>query len=205
MQKFQAKMFSIACAVAATCGGAAMAEEAPAAPAAGVSDIFPGDFNRALELMFEGEGGEGGIGMFRMWPVASAPALTSEQITQTVTGNSLVVPYHHTMQFNADGTVGGYTLRYDEAPLRRCPSSEVLGDNYLRDEGTCFTRTPLAYSGTWRVDDHQLCVNIAWDGGTLNDCYYVVFMLDSVGLYKSDGRLYAKGHKLRRGAALDGG
>lgn len=206
MQKFRAKLWT-AGALAATCMIAApdvaTAADAPPPPPS-VETIFPGDFNKALSLMMMGEGGEAGIGLNRLWPTLSAPALTAEQIKKSVGGNSLTIEHHYTMQFSTDGKIGGYHLKYAELALDKCPKKEVIGDGFLLHDGKCNSRTEVPWSGTWTAGaDHKLCVDMKWDGGTLKDCYNMFFVLDSVGLVQPDGMLFGKAHKLKKGAAKD--
>lgn len=167
-------------------------------------DPFQGNFSRALELMLMGEGGEGGIGISRMRPSVSVPALTGEQIERAVRGNTLAIPYHYALHFETSGDVGGYTVEYQAAPgVEDCPQPEIRGDDYLYYDGNCSIRTSVPWSGKWRVEDDRLCMNVEWPKGSEQDCYYVAFMLNSVALFKSNGQLSAKGHVLKKGMQGD--
>lgn len=144
MQQFTAKLWSAAGMVATAV--AVAATPAPAAePYKAPEQMFPGNFDRALELMLMGEGGEAGIGMHRVWPTASVPALSTEQIRKTIPGNTLAIEHHYSLQFKPDGTIGGYHLAYSDAPVAKCPKQEVLGDGFLMHEGKCNIRKEMPW------------------------------------------------------------
>lgn len=169
-----------------------------------MSGAYEGRFDRALELMFMGEGGEGGLGLSRMGPTVSVPALTSEQIEKALTGNTLAIPYHYVLHYKSNGRVSGYTVEYAPAPnVSDCPAVEVKGDKYLAYEGACSIRTSVKWSGKWKVKNDRLCMDVKWVRGHEKDCYYVAFMLDKVALFKSNGTLSAKGHVLKKGFQTD--
>lgn len=205
MHKFTIKLWSAAAGTAAV---TAMAAPVAAAEAPEVSDptefVYPTGFDKALSLMLAGEGGENGIGTHKVWPTMSFPALTTEQISKAVSGNSLVIPYHYTHQYSTDGKVGGYNIRYDQVDLNKCPSTEVPGDGYLLYEGVCSAQVKEKITGTWKAKDHKLCVDIAWAGSTqIDGCYTVFFIMDSVAMVKPDGTVSGKAHTLKKGAAPD--
>lgn len=168
------------------------------------SGAFQGKFGRALELMFMGEGGEGGLGLSKMRPTVSVPALTGDEIEKTIPGNTLAIPYHYALQFNKNGKVGGYTVEYKVRDnVNECPKIEDPSDNYLLYEGVCSLRTEVKWSGKWKVKNDRLCMSVKWPSGAENDCYYVALMLDRVALFKSNGDLSAKGHVLKKGLQGD--
>ncbi|WP_411818620.1 hypothetical protein [Hyphococcus sp. DH-69] len=182
----------------------AVAAGAPQEPADPAEFVYPTGFGKALSLMLAGEGGENGIGVHKVWPTLSFPALTTEQIDQAVTGNSLVIPYHYAHQYSDDGKVGGYNIRYDQVELSKCPTTEIPNDGYLLYEGVCSAQVKEPVTGTWEAKDNKLCVDIAWAGKTqIEDCVTVFFVMDSVAFVKDDGTVSGKAHSLKKGAAPD--
>lgn len=209
MQTFTPKLWSSAgliTAAAATLAAPAMAQS-PAAPVADPTDYVysNGGFDKALSLMLMGEGGENGIGVHKVWPTLSVPALTTDQIRKAVSGNSLVIPYHYTHQYTPDGKVGGYSLRDERVDVKKCPKTEVPGDGLILYEGVCSAQIREPITGSWKADDNKLCVDIRWGsaGGAINGCYTVFFVMDSVAMVKADGTVSGKAHALKKGAAPD--
>lgn len=207
MQKFTMKLWSAAGAAAAatTLAASPATAEGPApAPADPTEYVYPAGFDKALSLMLAGEGGENGTGVQKVWPTLSIPALTTDQIRKTVTGNSLVIPYHYTHQYSADGKVGGYNIRYDKVDVKRCPAKEVPGDGLLLYEGVCSAQVNEPVSGTWKAQDNKLCVEITWAGKSqVTGCYNMFFVMDSVAMVRPDGSVSGKAHALKKGAAPD--
>lgn len=207
MQHFTPKLWSAAGLVAAAVATATPTVAAgPAAPVADPAEFVysNGGFDKALSLMLMGEGGENGIGVHKVWPTLSVPALTTEQIGKALSGNSLVIPYHYTHQYSADGKVGGYNIRYDPIDVKKCPKKEIPGDGFLLYEGVCSAQVNEPVSGTWKADDNKLCVDIKWgSGGAISGCYLVFFVMDSVAMVKPDGTVSGKAHGLKKGAAPD--
>lgn len=202
MQKFTTKLWSAAAVAAATAMAVpAIAQEAKA-PAPSES-VYPTGFEKALSLMLAGEGGEGGLGMHKVWPTLSIPALSGKQITRALAGNSLTMAYHYTFQFGANGSVGGYYVEYTPVEVGRCPKTEVPGDGLLLHEGVCSQQTNAPITGTWKVDGDRLCLDASWSGDKVDECFNVFFALDSVALVSENGDLWHKAHKLKKGAAPD--
>lgn len=205
MQKFTIKLWSAA---ASTMAAAGMSLPAEAADAPTISDpaefVYPSGFDKALSLMFAGEGGENGIGTHKVWPTLSFPALNTEQISKAVSGNSLVIPYHYTHQYSPDGKVGGYNIRYDPIEVNKCPKTEIPGDGYLLYDGVCSAQVQEKVTGSWKSENNQLCVDIDWAGKSqIKGCYTMFFIMDSVALVKPDGTVSGKAHALKKGAAPD--
>lgn len=200
MQKFTMKLWSAAAVAAATALSAPVfAQEAPAPS----ESVYPTGFEKAVSLMLAGEGGEGGLGMHKVWPTLSLPALNGKQVAKALAGNSLAMPYHYTIQFGANGSVGGYNIKYTEVAAKKCPKVEVPGDGLLLYEGVCSQQTNEPITGTWKVENHQLCLDARWESDKVNECFHVFFALDSVALVSQDGNLWHKAHQLKAGAAPD--
>lgn len=207
MQQFTPRLWSAAGMVAAAVATAAPAAAAGPAPATAdpTEFVYPTGFDKALSLMLAGEGGENGIGVHKVWPTLSVPALTTAQIGKAVSGNSLVIPYHYTHQYSADGTIGGYNIRYDPVDVKKCPKKEIAGDGFLLYEGVCSAQVNEPVKGSWKAEDNKLCVDIAWGskGEKIDGCYNVFFIMDSVAMVKPDGTVSGKAHALKKGAVPD--
>ena len=209
MQQFKPKMWSaagLAAAAVATIASPAIAAGASAPVADPTEYVYAnGGFDKALSLMLMGEGGENGIGVHKVWPTLSVPALTTAQIQKALTGNSLVIPYHYTHQYKPDGTVGGYSLRDQQVDVKKCPKTEIPGDGYLLYEGVCNQQIKEPISGTWKAEDNKLCVDMTWGsaGGAIKGCYTMFFVMDSVAMVKPDGTVSGKAHALKKGYAPD--
>ncbi len=207
MQKFTMKLWSAAGAAAAvtTLAAPAMADGPAPATADPTEYVYPAGFDKAVSLMLAGEGGENGTGVQKVWPTLSVPALTTAQISKALTGNSLVIPYHYTHQYSADGSVGGYFIRYDPVDVKKCPKVEVPNDGFLLYEGVCSAQVKEPVTGSWKSTDNKLCVDIKWGakGEKIDGCYNMFFVMDSVAMVKSDGTVSGKAHALKKGAAPD--
>lgn len=206
MQKFTMKLWSIAGAAAASTALATpAAAEGPAPQTADPTEtVYPTGFDKALSLMLAGEGGENGIGVHKVWPTLSFPALTTAQIQKALTGNSLVISYHYAHHYGADGKVGGYNIRYDPVDVKKCPKKEIPGDGLLLYDGVCSAQVNEPVSGTWKAENDRLCVSLAWAGSTkIDGCYAMFFVMDSVAMVKPDGTVSGKAHALKKGAAPD--
>lgn len=178
---------------------AASAADEKAGPEVG----FQGDLAHALEKIFAGEGGEGGAGLTTMWPRVSAPALTGEQIRQTVTGNTVHSGEHHALYFGKNGTVEGWYATWAKSPAAQsCPKTEIAGDDFFLAGEACYLKTVHNFSGPWQVRDHQLCATIDWMGERKNPCWYVTLLLDRVALFQASGEIEGKGNDLKRGKVL---
>jgi hypothetical protein len=206
MQKFTMKLWSAAGAAAAVTSLAAPAmADGPEAKVADPTEfVYPAGFDKALDLMMAGEGGENGTGVHKVWPTLSVPALTTAQITKAISGNSLVIPYHYTHQYSPDGKVGGYFIRYDQVDVKKCPKTEIPNDGFLLYEGVCSAQVKEPVSGMWKAEDHKLCVDLKWGAsGKIDGCYNMFFVMDSVAMVKPDGSVSGKAHALKKGAAPD--
>lgn len=203
MQKFTMKLWSVAgAAAAATTLTAPAAAEGPAPTVADpTAFVYPAGFDKALSLMMAGEGGENGTGVHKVWPTLSVPALTTEQIKKALTGNSLVIPYHYTHQYGADGRIGGYSLHDERLDIKKCPKVEVPGDGVILYEGVCSAQIKDPISGTWKAENNKLCVDMKWGnkGDAINGCYTMFFVMDSVAMVKEDGTVSGKAHALKKG------
>lgn len=167
---------------------------------------FVGNLDSALDNIFAGEGGEGGAGMTPMWPSVVAPALTGPEIERVVKGNTLQLPGHVGYHFTPDHAVQGNYTHWDRLPsASACPVPNVDdSDFYLNPkDNVCWKRKVLSLQGRWQIRNHQLCLDVAWDGGGKQGCRYVAILLDDVALFDANGAIDGKGYKLLQGLQLE--
>lgn len=200
MQKFTMKLWTAAAVAATVLSAPVLAQKNVPAPS---DAVYPTGFEKAVSLMLAGEGGEGGLGIHPVWPTLSTPALNSKQITEAFAGNSLTMPFHHTIQFRQDGSLGGYNIKYTEVEVSKCPKTNVPGNGLLLYNGVCSQMINEAFAGTWKVVNHQLCLDMRWKSDKVKDCFHVFFTMDSVALVSPEHGLWHKAHKLKAGAAAD--
>src|SRR5688500_13429230 len=167
---------------------------------------FVGDLDHALQNIFAGEGGEGGAGLTLMWPTVTAPALTGPEIAKVVTGNSLQLEGHFSYYFTAQQRVEGLSIEWQKLPsVKDCPAQNVEGSEFYLNtrENVCWKSKTLPLQGSWKINNHQLCFDVTWEGGKKQDCRYVAILLDDVALFDASGKLDSKGHTLLQGKQLE--
>lgn len=181
-------------------------------PAVKAEGDFPGNLDEALNLIYAGKGGEGGIGLTKLWPRISAPALSGEQVRRTLIGNTIRQQDVLAIYFNPDGTLESWFNEWTEQDAAKCPAGKkhVAGDGWSMRDGRCFARTIVPVTGTWKIKNHQVCPVLIWDGsrtenfksGKNDTCWYVALILDQVVLFDTDGEIQGRGKELKRGRQL---
>lgn len=173
-----------------------------AQPAAG-EDFPGGSFEDALEHVFAGEGGEGGLGFSALenqggrWSF-TVPALSGEQLTKALSGNSLRQEAHYAMHLEPSGQYRGWALSWEKAPMAQCPSDE--GPNHSIDDGQCWVASEGEIKGTWSVKDDTLCLSPAPEQVSgAHDCVRAALVLNDVVLFGPDGKMIGKGNNLLKG------
>lgn len=161
------------------------------------------DLDRAMALIFEGRGGEDGIGMSKLWPRLTIPALTSEQITKIVTGNTVRNNESIALYFDPEGTVDSWYVDWAKDESARCPQPEVKDDGFQIRDGVCHRKTVVPVAGKWQVRENKLCSSLAWLSEKRDQCWNVALVLDQVVLFSDAGEILGRGKQLRRGRALD--
>lgn len=177
------------------------------APTASAEDEFAGGtLAHALEKIFEGEGGEGGLGFTRMQRAFSVPALTPSQLRQAFEGNTLSQKRRFAAHLQPDGTVEGWYNIDRAVAFERCPSPDVSGDNfYFHSDGKrCMQRSFQPFQNAkWSIKADQLCLPDVVDGKTGGtECYYAALVLNNVVLFGEDGKMRGKGRDLAAGNAV---
>ena len=190
-----------------TMGGAQAAD--PPAATSGPGGTFPASitgetvpFQRGLDKVLDGEGGEGGIGFSQSGPVFATPALTTEQLQMALPGRTIRKDQAVAFYFGKDGIVEGWKRDWAKTEdLARCPTK--MGDDHdLSDDGICYVATVNPIKGAYAFKDGQVCMP-AYSGkpedGTA--CYYIGFVTKFVMV--GDGkRTYGSGKDFVGGKEL---
>jgi hypothetical protein len=163
-------------------------------------------FERLLRGVFNGEGGQDGLGISPLrksgtgWAF-SVPALTGGQVKQAVAGNSLRSENHFAVYFSPDGQFRGWALSWAQGPKDDCTSRK--DPNRVLMEGQCWIGADTNLSGSWTIKDDTLCLNPSprpvTDG---KQCVRAAIVLNSVLFFGSDGKMVRKGSDLRKGLQL---
>lgn len=161
-----------------------------------------GDFSEALARVLAGEGGEGGLGLTYQPGQISFPALTSAQITQALTGNTLRRDNFFAMHFQPGGRYTGWASSWKKVEGKRCEGTP--GREYMLEHGECYRRTDMQVpDGAWSVKDGMLCVKPALKPATGDrECASVFLVLDRVALFDGKGAMLGKGNDLVEGRQL---
>ncbi|MFC4312444.1 hypothetical protein ACFPN2_25400 [Steroidobacter flavus] len=184
---------------------AVVAETASAPSAAGQDEFAGGSLSHALDKVFAGEGGEGGLGFTKMTRAFSVPALTTNQLRQVFTGNTLGQSGKIAAHLRPDGKVEGWHNVDTEVKFERCPKVNAEGDGlFIHDETQCMQRTFTEFkNATWSIKGDQLCLpKAAVAAGEGTACYYAALVLNSVVVFGEDGKMEGKGNSLWRGSVV---
>lgn len=168
-------------------------------PRTSKDEFAGGTLAHALDKIFEGEGGEGGLGFTSMRRSFSVPALTGSQLQQVFAGNTLGQHRWLSMYLQPDGTASGWHGYFKEIERSRCPQQDTDGDGLHLDANRCMQLTFANYQGAkWSVQDDKLCIpNI--EGKSGNSCYYAALVLNNVALFDESGKMIGKGKDLAKG------
>jgi hypothetical protein len=177
-------------------------------PASGVGGTFPASptgetvpFQRGLDKILDGEGGEGGIGFSQSGPVFATPALTNEQLALALPGRTIRKDQAVAFYFGTDGIVEGWKRDWTPGDADQCPSA--LGDNHELDNGKCYTAVVNPIKGPYEFKNGQVCMP-AYSGKAADGtgCYYIGFVTKYVMI--GDGkRTYGSGKDLVNGRQLE--
>jgi hypothetical protein len=158
-------------------------------------------FSKALNKILGGEGGEGGIGYTKHGPAFEIPALSTEQLKETLVGRTVRKDQAVAMYFNPNGTVEGWKRDWIEADKSQCPTE--LGEDYEVEDGQCYVAVVNPIVGPYKFDNGRVCMP-AYSGkksdGTA--CYYFAFATKYIII--GDGKkMYGSGKELYPGRQLD--
>jgi hypothetical protein len=163
-----------------------------------VSDFPGGTVEEAVSKIFDGEGGEGGIGMSRMRPALVIPSLATDQITKAFAGNTLRHDGRFAIHFRPNGSVVGWSTEYLPAAASACPTPKGAG--YMVMDGKCWKQREFDVSSRWEAKDGKLCMpGILEDPILPQYCYHAALVLNHVALFNSDGEFTGKGWTLAKG------
>lgn len=181
-------------------GGAAVAATSPA----NTADEFPnGTLDQALNKVFAGEGGEGGLGFTKMTRNFSVPALSEKQLRTVFTGNTLGVPRKIAAYLRNDGKIEGwYAINTPVTPVERCANQDFNATYlYMTHAGQCMHRSFAEFKGeTWSIKGEQVC--LPESVGLGKGCYYAALVLNNVVLFDDNGNMVNKGRELAKGKVL---
>jgi hypothetical protein len=160
-------------------------------------DNFPGGFDKALEKVLAGEGGEGGRGLSKMLPSVTSPALAGAQVKKALTGNTLYSSGASSLHYDASGRLSGWVGTWAQISPDKCPAA---GETYFQGAKGCYQLTKHSATGTWKVENDQLCRSFSANGKATEGCSYVALLLDTFALFDGEtGTMSGKGFKLLAG------
>ena len=176
-----------------------------AAPGAASKEAYPDvDFNKTLEKMFDGEGGEGGLGYKVAGNKVTAPILSAAQLEKAIPGNTLRKNFHYALHLAADGAVSGWTREWDEVDRGLC-KSYGYNDGLNRDpSGACWKDRATKISGRWTLKQNRVCLPDVFKGkGDSNGCYRMVIFMNNIVLLGDDNVIVGKEMFLVKGEVLN--
>lgn len=191
---------TLGCAALVACAqlgaaGTALAQQPAAAP----SDYPGGTIEHALEKIFDGEGGEGGLGMTRLTRSFSVPALRTDQVAKVARGNTVRANRQFAVYLAEDGTATGWVNKWKPVANTECATKRD-GFRIDEDNGQCLERYEVAVNGKWRAQDDQLCMPGIFEKTVpLEKCYSMALVLNNVVFFDDQGRLISKGWNLAKG------
>lgn len=170
-----------------------------------VRGTYPnGTLEHALDKMFDGEGGESGIGMSDLKNGAiTVPSLRGAQITRTVSGNTVRSGNRFAAYFAPDGKMQGWILKWSPAAAESCASLPNPG--FARGEdGACIKSRELAVEGAWKVEGDKLCAPGIFDSPFEPDvapkrCYSLALVINNILAFDKSGKLARRPLELAKG------
>jgi hypothetical protein len=183
--------------ISATVAVAANAHAEPASPYPG------GTLDHAIEKMFDGEGGEGGIGMSRLTDQVSFPALREDQIKVVASGNTIRSGNRFAVYLRPDGKVEGWSKRWTRVAADACKPNLKPGHT-IDEDGACLSGREEAVSGVWAVRDGRLCLPSVFEDPTdtamePERCYGLALVVNNVLPFDKDGKLVRRPMDLAKG------
>lgn len=178
---------------------------APASSAGAPSDYPGGTIEHALEKIFDGEGGEGGIGMTKLMPSFTVPALRSDQLRKAISGNTVRSNNRFAIYFRPNGKAEGWVVKYRPAAASECKPGR--SGHFVDDSGTCLVGYDVKIDGAWRLSNDQICMPGIFHGAqtppTQESCHYMALLLNNVVFFNTQGDMLAKGWNLAKGDVRD--
>lgn len=168
---------------------------------ADVSPYTGGTIEKQIEKMFEGEGGEGGLGMTKMVPGVLVPALRDDQLTKVLSGNTVRSNNRFAIYFSPNGSVDGWVVKYKPADGAACAAKKPA--HFVDDDGTCLGGFEVPITGRWQVKDNMICMPGLFHGArepvTKETCHYMTLILNGVVFFTDKGDLVGKSWDLAKG------
>jgi len=165
-------------------------------------DNFPGGFDKALEKVLAGEGGEGGRGLSKMLPSVTSPALSGFQIKKAFTNNTLYSSGASALHYDASGKLAGWVGSWALISPEKCSTKADPATHFQGSKG-CYRMTKHSAAGDWSIKNDQLCRSFTANGKQTTGCSYVALLLETFALFDGEtGAMSGKGFKLLAGKQL---
>ena len=174
---------------------------APATAQETASPYPGGTIEHQMEKIFEGEGGEAGLGMTKLVPSFSVPALRSDQLAKVLSGNTVRSNNRFAIYFAPGGSAEGWVIKYRPTAMADCTSKKPA--HFVDDAGTCLGGYEVKINSQWRIQNDQICMPGLFHGAqvppTRETCHYMALVLNSVLFFTSNGDMLGKGWNLAKG------
>lgn len=166
-------------------------------------DNFPGGFDKALEKVLAGEGGEGGRGLSKMLPSVTSPALAGYQVKKAFTNNTLYSAGASALHYDVSGKLAGWVGSWALISPDKCPTRAGPAETYFQGSKGCYKMTKHPAAGNWSVKNDQLCRSFTANGKQTTGCSYVALLLETFALFDGEtGAMSGKGFKLLAGRQM---
>jgi hypothetical protein len=185
--------------LAVATGGLSAMAHAQTVESAQPSDYPGGTIEKQVEKMLANEGGEEGLGLTKLRPSFSVPALRSSEIQKVVVGNTVGISNNYAYHFEPQGKVRGWLRTWEKKAAAACPMKE--GPNYLLEDGECWHWKDAPIASQWTVRNDKLCIpNVEYERPTRSEyCYAMAVVFNNVVLFNDEGGVVGKAVNLTRG------
>jgi hypothetical protein len=159
-----------------------------------------GPLSAVLSHMFDGEGGEAGLGLSRADDkgVLRVPVLTGPQLRTALVGNTIRYDWY-ALHFEPTGEATGWSSPWVESDMSKCPDEG--GEGYYRDNGKCVAQIKLTISSQWTIKGNEICMPDLAIAGEQTVCRSVALILNNV-VFLDKGQMVGKGATLSQGSDL---
>jgi hypothetical protein len=159
-----------------------------------------GPLSSVLSHMFDGEGGEAGLGLSRADDkgVLRVPVLTGPQLRTALVGNTIRYEWY-ALHFEPTGEATGWSSPWVESDMSKCPTEG--GSDYYRDSGKCFAQIKRTISSEWTIKGNEICMPDLAIATEQTVCRSVALILNNV-VFLDKGQMVGKGATLSKGSDL---
>jgi hypothetical protein len=208
MMRFTTRTIWSAVAIAGVASASSASTESPAVPASPLAsaanrDRYPGgNFTAALEKMFMGEGGEGGLGYRSHANALELPLLTEAQLRYAVTGNTIRKNFIYAIHLDPSGAAMGWFRDWEKVSVEMC-STHTRKDGYYSDAvGDCHKEKVTPVSGKWQVKGNRICLPDVAERDGRDGCFRMAFFMNSVVLLDNKGKIQGEEMYIAKGQEL---